>query len=60
MLSWALTFFILAVIAAVFGFGGMAGTFAWAAKMLFAAFVVLFIVTVVANLFSGRRTLPPV
>lgn len=44
MLGWALTFFILAVLSAVLGFGGLAGTFAWAAKMLFVAFIILTIV----------------
>ncbi|TNE66691.1 MAG: DUF1328 domain-containing protein [Alphaproteobacteria bacterium] len=54
MLGWALTFFILAVLAAALGFGGLAGTFAWAAKMLFVAFIILFIIMLIA----GRRTPP--
>jgi uncharacterized membrane protein YtjA (UPF0391 family) len=60
MLGWALTFFLLAVVAAVLGFGGLAGTLAWAAKWLFGAFIVLFVITLIANLVSGRRTPPPV
>ena len=60
MLSWAITFFLLAIVAAIFGFGGLAGTFAVAAKVLFAAFVVLFFVTLVANLVSGKKTNPPI
>jgi uncharacterized membrane protein YtjA (UPF0391 family) len=43
MLSWALAFFILAVIAGVFGFGGIASASAGIAKILFVIFVVLFI-----------------
>jgi uncharacterized membrane protein YtjA (UPF0391 family) len=61
MLGWALTFFILAVLAGVFGFGGLAGTFAWAAELLFYAFIILLIVSVVVNLArGGRGGTPPV
>ena len=55
MLSWALTFFILAIIAAILGFTGLAGTLAWGAKILFVAFIILTIVFAVV----GRRS-PPV
>jgi uncharacterized membrane protein YtjA (UPF0391 family) len=51
MLSWAITFLIIALIAAVLGFGGVAGTAAGIAKILFFVFLVLFIV----SLISGRR-----
>ena len=43
MLSWALTFFILALVAAFFGFGGIASAAAGIAKILFVIFVILFI-----------------
>ena len=33
MLSWALGFFIVAIVAAVFGFTGLAGTAAWIAAV---------------------------
>jgi uncharacterized membrane protein YtjA (UPF0391 family) len=56
MLSWALSFFILALIAAVFGFGGIASASAGIAKLLFFLFLILFIVSLV----SGRTTGPPV
>ncbi len=59
MLRWSLTFFILAVIAAVLGFGGAAGTFAWAAKALFSAFILLFVITLIANIITGKKTTPP-
>jgi uncharacterized membrane protein YtjA (UPF0391 family) len=55
MLSWAVLFFILALVAAVFGFGGFAGTFAGIAKVLLALFVIAFIVSLV----MGRRSGPP-
>jgi uncharacterized membrane protein YtjA (UPF0391 family) len=54
MLSWALTFLIIALIAAVLGFGVVAGTAASIAKILFLVFLVLFII----SLLTGRRTPP--
>lgn len=43
MLSWALTFFILALIAGLFGFGGVAVASAGIAKILFVVFLGLFL-----------------
>ncbi|MFT6464428.1 MAG: uncharacterized membrane protein YtjA (UPF0391 family) [Halopseudomonas sp.] len=51
MLSWAVTFLIIAIIAAVLGFGGIAGTATGIAKILFLVFLVLFVV----SLILGRR-----
>lgn len=51
MLSAALAFFIIAVIAAVFGFGGIAGAATGIAQLLFFVFLILF----VASLIFGRR-----
>ena len=51
MLSWGITFLIIALIAAVLGFGVVAGTAAWIAKALFVVFLIAFIV----SLFTGRR-----
>jgi uncharacterized membrane protein YtjA (UPF0391 family) len=42
MLSWAITFLIIALFAALLGFGGIAGTAAGIAKVLFLVFLVLF------------------
>lgn len=55
MLSWAITFLLIALIAAVLGFGGIAGTAVGFAKILFAVFLILFVVALV----TGRRS-PPV
>ena len=47
MLGWAIAFFILAIVAAALGFGGIAGAAAGIAKILFfvgLAIVALFIV----------------
>ncbi len=51
MLSWSVTFLIIALIAALLGFGGIAGTAVGIAKVLFFVFIVLFIV----SLIFGRR-----
>lgn len=60
MLSWVITFFILAVIAALLGFGGLAGTFASIAKFLAVIFVILFVASLLYSLVSGKRINPPV
>ena len=52
MLSWSVTFLIIALIAAALGFGGIAGTAVGIAKILFFVFLVLFILSVI----FGRRT----
>lgn len=49
MLSWAITFFVIALIAAVLGFGGIAGTAAAIAKFLAVVFVILFIVSLLVG-----------
>lgn len=59
MLNWIITFFILAILAAIFGFGGLAGTFAGIAKFLALIFVVLFIASLVYSMVTGRRPNPP-
>lgn len=60
MLGWSITFFLLAIIAAIFGFGGLAGTFTWAAEWLFIAFIAFFAITLIANLLTGKKTNPPI
>lgn len=50
MLSWALMFFIIALIAAGLGFGGVAGAAAGIAKILFFVFLVLFVVSLLGGL----------
>ncbi len=51
MLSWAITFLIIALIAGLMGFGMVGGMAYGAAKILFFVFLVLFIV----SLLAGRR-----
>ena len=54
MLSWAIAFFIIAIIAAIFGFGGIASGAAGIAKVLFFLFLIAFIVSLIMGLMRGR------
>jgi uncharacterized membrane protein YtjA (UPF0391 family) len=54
MLSWALTFFVIALIAAVLGFRGVAGLSAEIGYML----AVLALIFVVIALFVGHSAVP--
>ena len=47
MLSGSITFLIIALVAAVLGFGVIAGTAAMIAKVLFVIFLILFVVSLV-------------
>ncbi|WP_439134996.1 DUF1328 domain-containing protein [Pseudomaricurvus sp.] len=58
MLSWVITFLILALIAGALGFGGIASASLGIAKIFFVVFIVLFVVTLVIHLLTGRK--PPV
>ncbi len=55
MLRWALGFLILALIAAAFGFGGIAAASAGIAKMLFFLFLIIFVVTLIMGVMAGRK-----
>ncbi len=59
MLGWAVTFFIIAIIAALFGFTGIAVAAAGIAKVLFFVFLVLFAIALVAGMLRGRSVSPP-
>ena len=52
LLQWALTFLVIALIAAAFGFGGLEGTAMEAARILL---VVAVIVLVLSFFFGGFR-----
>lgn len=56
MLSWTLFFFVLALIAAVFGFGGIASAAAGIAEILFFVFLVLFLASLIFGFARGRST----
>ena len=57
MLRWALGFFVLALVAALFGFGGLAATSAGIAKTLFYVFLIVFLISLVFGLTATRRPL---
>jgi uncharacterized membrane protein YtjA (UPF0391 family) len=59
MLNYVITFFILAVLAAVFGFGGLAADFADIAKFLAGIFVLLFVASLIYSIITGRKINPP-
>ena len=55
MLGWALTFLVIALISAVLGFGGIAGTAIEIAKIIFFVAIILFVVSAVLGMLRGRR-----
>jgi uncharacterized membrane protein YtjA (UPF0391 family) len=55
MLSWVVTFLIIALIAGILGFGGIAGVSIEIAKTIFFIAVVLFLVSAVVGLARGRN-----
>ena len=50
MLYYALVFLLIAIVAAVFGFGGVAIVSAGIAKILFLVFIVLFVVSLITHI----------
>jgi uncharacterized membrane protein YtjA (UPF0391 family) len=54
MLGWVVTFLIIALIAGILGFGGVAGASIEIAKIIFFIAVVLFLVSAVVSLARGR------
>jgi uncharacterized membrane protein YtjA (UPF0391 family) len=60
MLRWALGFFIVAIIAGIFGFGGIATGAADIARVCFFFFIVIFAVSLIWGLATGRRVRGPV
>ncbi len=54
MLTWAVAFFIIAIVAAIFGFGNIAAGATSIAQILFFVFLVLFVLSLVASLVRGR------
>jgi uncharacterized membrane protein YtjA (UPF0391 family) len=51
MLRWILIFLIIALVASVFGLGGLEGTALYIARIL----LVVFVVVLIVNLIMGRR-----
>lgn len=57
MLYWAVVFLVIAIIAALFGFGGIAEASAGIAQVLFFIFLILLVAALVMHFVRGRR--PP-
>lgn len=54
MLYWAAVFFVIALVAAIFGFGGVAAGAAEIGKILFFIFLVVFAVSLIFGLINRR------
>jgi uncharacterized membrane protein YtjA (UPF0391 family) len=59
MFGWALTFLIIALIAGVLGFGGVAIISIEMAKVIFAVAIILFLVSVIIGFVRGRSAPVP-
>jgi uncharacterized membrane protein YtjA (UPF0391 family) len=57
MLGWAVTFLVIALIAALFGFGGIASASAGIAQIIFFVFIALFVIAMIMRAIRGR---PPI
>ncbi len=55
MLRWALIFFIVAIVAGLLGFGGIAGDASAIARILFFVFLVVFLVSLIVGLITGKK-----
>jgi len=56
MFGWAVTFLIIALIAGVLGFGGVAIISIEMAKIIFIVALILFLASVIVGLLRGRST----
>lgn len=55
MLKWAVIFLVIALVAALFGFGGIASAAAGIAKVLFFIAIAIFVVMLLLGLAAGRK-----
>jgi uncharacterized membrane protein YtjA (UPF0391 family) len=55
LLYWAVVFLVIALVAAVLGFGGVAGTAMAGAQMLFWFAIVLFVISLIWGLLGRGR-----
>ena len=59
MLTWTATFLIVAIIAAVLGFGGIASGATAIAQVCFFIFIVAFVASLIWHLVMDKRSAPP-
>jgi uncharacterized membrane protein YtjA (UPF0391 family) len=45
MLSWVIVFFVFSIVAAIFGFGQLDGSFSYVGQILFYVFLILFFIS---------------
>src|SRR5207237_10574310 len=55
MLYWAAVFLVIALVAALLGFGGIAAAAAGVAKFLFFLFLVMFLIFLILGISVGRK-----
>lgn len=55
LLKWAFTFFVVALVAAAFGFTGIAAGAATIAKILFYLFLGIFFILLIAGIILGQK-----
>ena len=55
LLYWAIVFLIIAIVAALFGFGGVAGTAMAGAKILFWIAIILFVISLIFGFMRRGR-----
>lgn len=55
MLRWALIFFVISIVAAIFGFGGISEASADIAQILFYVFLGIFVLMLVLGLAAGKK-----
>jgi uncharacterized membrane protein YtjA (UPF0391 family) len=55
MLRWAVAFFMVAIVAAIFGFGDIAAAATGVAKILFYVFLILFLISLVSGITFRSR-----
>jgi uncharacterized membrane protein YtjA (UPF0391 family) len=55
LIRWALAFFLIALVAALFGFSGIAMDMAAIARVLFMVFLVVFALTLLAHVLGSNR-----
>jgi uncharacterized membrane protein YtjA (UPF0391 family) len=60
MFGWAIFFLLVALIAAALGFGGVAAVSVEFARIVFVIALVLFVVSLLYSLITGRQPPPPV
>ena len=55
MLRWAAVFFVISIVAALLGFGGIAEGAADIAKILFYIFLAVFVILLILGLVAARK-----